>query len=183
MSDRILDKMLDSRFDYMEIVFCNTKDANSYDIPEDQFMDMMFKMKKANYKYFQTDSQDYIKGNKHMKKKIVAGEVQEVKVYNISPLYIINENKYIKVAYEKQKLSSIMFPSIDDVDTFVVTRKLIFRVNNKVYVNFQLQRTPGSDKIIRKVYINFNNSRDTDIEEVNKQLDELITLITASDGC
>lgn len=164
-------------FDYMELIVVNKDDPTSYDIQQEQFHRMIQLMiVNKHYKMFQVDTQEYIYGTVHMFKNICNGEVQEVKVYNMVPIHFASDNGLLTVKYERQKLSSVTFPSVTEIDMVKLYRRLIFRVNNKIYVNFQIEKT-DTEAFVRKVYVNFNNSHDTDVSDSTKILEQVVAVL------
>jgi hypothetical protein len=178
------------QFDYMEIVLktpetfphnISIRDCviNSYHIDTDVFLSIMKKMKTSQYKYFQHDIYEKRIGNLVLSHKISNNTVVETKVYNICPLNVQESDRFTTIIMEKQKLSSIMFPSITDIDEEKYKRKLVFRVNNKVYVNFQQEFVPGSTNTHNKIYINFNNTKNTDMKETLHIIENLKAVLTS----
>ena len=158
---------LGNNFDYMEVIFVkgSTPFGVTYDIQEDEFNMYLSKMRQyQQYKFFQVDTKEYYHRNLVLIKKIKDGTIEETKVYQQTPLHVIDLNHFRVVSFEKKKLSTIAFPSSKTYDDIKHKRKLIFRVNNKIYINFQ-QELDGSNKMSRKVYINFNNNKDTDVKD------------------
>lgn len=173
-------------YDYLEIIMM--MDENTYDIPEEQFNTMLSRLKKdnkSNFKYFQCDTKEYYNRNMVLIKKNKDGDIIETKAYQIKTIDVNNidvpgGNKVCVLKQERKKVSTIIFPSSKTYDNIVYKRKLIFRVNNKIYLNFQMEHLPEYPGVTRrKVYINFNNSKDTDIKDVidiiNNILCDLIT--------
>lgn len=160
-------------FEYMEVILTYTPPISqddytsyTYDIPKDMFDGILQKMKATHYKYFQHDVLEKVLGNLVLSQKIEDGHVVETKVHHVTPLQIYHSGAFVTVMMEKQKLASIMFPSVMRVDDEKMKRKLVFRINNKIYVNFQQEYSPISpNHIIRKIYINFNNSKHADVKE------------------
>lgn len=163
-----MDAIQNTPFDYLEVVLIpntpNTGIGRSYDVSAVDFNMYLAKMKKwPNLKCFQADSKEYDHRDLQLVKKIKDNEVQESKVYQTTPVAIIDESCYRVVAFEKKKLSTVVFPSSKTYDQIKYKRKLIFRVNNKIYINFQQEFI--KDKVFRKIYINLNNNKDTDIKD------------------
>ena len=174
--------VIDQPYDYLEVVI--TKDNNTYDVSPELFEKILqtFAQTCKTYKYFQSDYKEYIYRNTHMIKKIENDTVTETKVYMYRPVFINNINNTKYIFYERKKISSINFPSKKEYDTVIYKRKMIFRINNKIYVNFQQEIFPeDSDKIYHKIFINFNNHKDSDLTETSTKISSLLnTLIMAS---
>ena len=165
-----MDSLQKTPFDYLEVVFIpdinSTTIGRSYDVSAQDFNMYLGKMKRwSNLKCFQADSKEYDHRDLQLVKKIKDNEVQESKVYQTTPIAIIDEDCYRVIAFEKKKLSTVVFPSSKTYDQIKYKRKLIFRVNNKIYINFQQEYITGNENVFRKIYINFNNNKDTDIKD------------------
>lgn len=168
-----MEDLIDTPFDYMEVVLCPPKDETqnaairSYDIDDEQFNGCLKKMKAfqyANqYKCFTVDTKEYYHRNLHLIKKIKDNVVEETKVYQVSPIDYIDCPGNRVITYDKKKLSTVVFPSTQKYDMIKYKRKLIFRINNKIYVNFQQEK--DGEKLSKKIYINFNNNKDTNIKD------------------
>lgn len=162
-----MDQLSPIPFDYLEILLVQhigNSDSVKYDIPEPDFNSYLQRLKSTPYKYFQTDSQECAQGNLFLVKKIENNAVTESKAYQVNPLEIIDSVPGFRiVAYEKKKLATIAFQSTKSLDHVKHKRKLIFRVNNRIYINFQYEYCEG--EVHRKIFVNFNNSKDADQKE------------------
>lgn len=171
-------------FDYLELVLVERvgETERRYDMSEQEFNTYLQRMKATNFKYFQTDSKEYVQGNMLLVKKIENNSVTESKAYQIIPLEVVDVSTNIRaVAYERKKLSTIAFQSTKNLDMIKHKRRLIFRVNNKIYVNFQCELCEGH--MCRKVFINFNNSKDADLKESFNTMQSLLDIIVPASTC
>lgn len=170
-------------FDYLEVIVMN--DDNTYNMSEDKFNMMLTRLKKdnkSNFKYFQCDTKEYYNRNMILIKKNKDGDIIETKAYQVKTINVdildnmgIEDNKLCVLKQERKKVSTIIFPSSKVYDNIVYKRKLIFRVNNKIYINFQIEQLPDyPSETRRKVYINFNNSKDTDIKDVIDNINNIL---------
>jgi hypothetical protein len=162
-----MDTLLKTHFDYFEVVLMQGH-ANgigrSFDVSPHNFNMYLAKMKSyPNLKCFQADSKEYEHRDLQLVKKIKDNEVQESKVYQTTPVKVLDNDNCRIIAFEKKKLSTVVFQSSKSYDHIKHKRKLIFRVNNKIYINFQQEFMNG--KVFRKIYINFNNNKDTDMKD------------------
>jgi hypothetical protein len=165
-----MDALHNTPFDYLEVIFTpiptqtKTGIGRSYSVSPQDFNMYLGKMKRwPQLKCFQADSKEYDHRDLQLVKKIKDNEVQESKVYQTTPVAVIDEPSYRVIAFEKKKLSTVVFPSSKTYDQIKYKRKLIFRVNNKIYINFQQELM--NEEVFHKIYINFNNNKDTDIKD------------------
>lgn len=162
-----MDLLTQTNFDYMEVILC-TNDV--YDVSEPIFNETLSKVKRTYNKCFQVDLKEYLHRNLRMIKKINEDNiVEETKVYEGSCIEIIDDpsNKYRVVTSYRKKLSPVAFPSSMIYDDIIKKRRTVFRINNKIYVNFEKEismKHPNA-QVHNKIFINFNNNKDTDIKE------------------
>lgn len=171
---------IDIPYDYVEIILstnCRNQYGRQYDIPKELFDSYLQKMKNMKLKYFQSDFKEYINGDLHLIKKIEDNTVKETKLYNLIPVHINDNENFRVVYYEKKKLSTIAYQSSRKQHSVCHKRKLIFRVNNKIYINFQQEIC--DENIFHKIYINFNNSKDSDIKSIIETISDLIKMLQA----
>jgi hypothetical protein len=136
------------------------RDMQSFDtsISKDAFYTLMYKMMDTNYKY-----------NHKQYRELVIGDVQyhnykneEISVFSVSTDDVkAIDNKFCMLAHHKNKLSILSLPSSLKVYNDNVVRKMIFRISNRVFVNFEHGMT-GEEKYY-KVYVNYNHDSGVDV--------------------
>lgn len=99
------------------------------------------------------------------------GDALETKTYECIPVSCDQDTnaQFVTLKFKKQKIPNVCFPSTMDHDTTRYIRRLVFRYNNRVFLNFQ-EEAPHK---CRKVYINVNNSKDAEQTKLNALVDEL----------
>lgn len=181
-----MEDIFGTQFEYMEVILCpeDCKNITSngcsrcYNISDDEFSRYLSNMRmQMQYKYFTVDTKEYYHRNLQLVKKLKGNAVEETKVYQMTPINILDFKNFRIVIYDKKKLSTVAFPSSQRYDFIKYKRKLIFRVNNKIYVNFQQEK--DGEILSKKIYINFNNNKDTNIKDVCNLIKKLIKDITA----
>ena len=170
-----MDSLTCTKFDYLEVVLATD---NVYDIPEERFEELLSKCRRQYGKCFQTDLKEYLYRDLRMIKKINdKNEVEETKVYQTSCVEVQDDpkNKYKVATFYKKKLSPVSFPSTMIYDDVIKKRRTVFRINNKIYINFDKELSfKHQDGTLRhKVFINFNNNKDTDIKESMNLIQQL----------
>lgn len=165
-------------FDYMEVVLC---DNDVYNKSLDDTAAIIAKLKKQFGKGFIIDTKEYCHHNLRMIRKIVDDKVEETKVYQYNCIQCFSEDQYKILLFDKKKLSPVMFPSTKCYDDILKKRKLVFRVNNKIYVNIESQTNEDDpSNTYKKVYINFNNNKDTDIKDNIKIISDILKVLTST---
>lgn len=172
----------DFKYDYMEIILVNPSSTDSlsrtYDMSSAAFYSLYNNFKTPSTKFFYVDLKEHVKGNLHLIKKIEKNMVTDTKLYTMKPIRVIDTSCFRIVFFERRKLSTMAFPSTLNHDVVYVKRKLVSRINNKLYLNFQQEMCVGSDDLHYKIYINFNNNKDTDINDTFQILTKLMSEMT-----
>tara|TARA_Y100000591_G_C21750959_1_gene654727 strand:+ start:173 stop:742 length:570 start_codon:yes stop_codon:yes gene_type:complete len=107
--------------------------------------------------------------------------ISENKYYVNKILYInhlINQN-YILFKYNKQNLPQISFPSTKNINDQYYLNKIIFKITNRIYINFEIKKKINNknknEEIYRRIYINFNNDKNNvDNNNINELLNKCI---------
>lgn len=171
-------------FDYLEVVFTGTapdpQNPSQKPLVSQQVFDkMLARMQDA--RAFQSDHKEYILENLTMTKKIEDGTVKETKVYQAYPVAIQDHPGFRVIFYHKKKLTTIAFPSTKTFDDVKYKRRLTYRINNRVYVNFQIEKHEHAKPTptYPRVYINFNSSKDADLKESVAAINTIIHKLLA----
>lgn len=167
-------------FDYIEFTLCEEReegDARKTDIHEDAFARYMEKARACvASKPFQVDHKEYIYGNLHLTRKVQDESCVETKAYQLAVKQVEDRETYRAVYYERKKLAATSFPSTMDTHMTTYKRRLIFRINNRIYLNFQ-HYWHDDAALFRKVYINYNISKDVDFKADMADIHALISQI------
>jgi|TARA_Y100000389_G_scaffold36878_1_gene31311 hypothetical protein len=108
-------------------------------------------------------------------------------------IYSINDNKfsvnrqrflsynknanYILIKYQKENIPPVNFPSTNIIHDMYYINKIIFKVSNRIYINFEVKKKikEGNSEIFRRIYINLNNDKkNLDNSSINEKLEETI---------
>ena len=68
------------------------------------------------------------------------------------------KDKMIMLKYRKNVLPVYQFPSTDKINDKYYLNKIVFKITNLIYLNFEIKKKSDVEKYYR-VYINFNNDR------------------------
>ena len=173
-------------FDYQELVVVASKKANNiftYDIGKDAFYATLNKVKTTSFcrdfKFYQNDIVETRHGNIQRLQYFQDGKVKETKLYDVRPVQMTCEGNMANVKFHRQKLPDVMFPSSMTYDSVKHLRRFTFRINNRLFLNFQIEQ--GS-KICYKVFLNFNNGKDIENTDTLLITDKIIKLITSVSG-
>lgn len=195
---------------YQEITIVNTKNLEEseiklydYNISQEMFMDMMTKVKDHplfhGVKYFENDIIEtrymslqrlqYMTANSTTS----AYDVTETKVYDIVPIACDDSSPhYVTIDFERQKMPNVAFASSLNYPQRRALRRLTFRLNNRLYLNFQIERClkrsdsdhrqPSTmmDSVYRKVFLNYNAGKDSDEKEARSLIHAIMDLLVST---
>jgi hypothetical protein len=147
-------------------------------ISEQKFYEIMNKIDmKKNIKYFQREYKEYI-----LKDLVCQRFINdEVKVIRKIPLNVselnTNVNNFIQVSYNKTKLTLVNFDSIKNLHKVSYIKKLIFRISNRIYINFEISIDSKTKNKNYLVYINYNHDDNVDFNITNRCINDIIDML------
>lgn len=171
----------DNYSNYFEIHLCNStynnvdKNVSIYttSLNRERFYNLMYKMMDTNYRYHQKQY-----------KEVFIGDVcyqnyknEEMSIHNIQTNTIENiTEKLFAIAQTKNKLSILSVPSTLNIYSENFIKRLIFRISNRVFVNFEHGIT--DNKTYYKVFINYNHDKDVDVSVVLRHIKDALETLT-----
>tara|TARA_B110000914_G_C15357854_1_gene397067 strand:- start:120 stop:668 length:549 start_codon:yes stop_codon:yes gene_type:complete len=101
--------------------------------------------------------------------------------YNLYSLTLVDkeiEDNLLYMKYKKNNLGIFQFPSTDKINDDFYLNKIIFKITNLIYLNFEIMKK-NDIEIFFRVYINFNNDK-TNIDNnlIIKNLEDNIMKIS-----
>lgn len=141
-------------------------------IDEDKYQQLMKNVAMHNYKYFGRQYKTYY----HNDLVYENHGNSDIKVYSKPVIdYKIDESIPILALYcSKDKKPFHTFPATHDIQNISHVKKLVFRVHNRLYINFETQVNHNYDQVKRKVYINYNHDRHIDTEFMSELIEKVI---------
>lgn len=171
---------VDSFSNYFEFVLCDNANVTTNDIEiyntsfeKERFYNLMYRLMDSNYRYYQKQY-----------KEVFIGDVcyqnfknEEMNIYtaHTNKVEIISTN-ICAIAQTKNKQSIISVPSSLNIYSENITKKLIFRVSNRVFVNFENGITEG--KKYYKIFVNYNHDKDVDVNVGVKHVCDVLAKLT-----
>lgn len=171
----------DNYSNYFEIHLCDAtyndidNHSNVYNtsLNRETFYNLMYKMMDTNYRYHQ----------KQYKEVFIADvcyqnyKNEEMSIYSVQTNTVESiTDKLCAIAQTKNKLSILSVPSTLNIYSENVIKKLIFRVSNRVFVNFENGITDNQKYY--KVFINYNHDKDVDVSIVVKHIRDALYKLT-----
>ncbi len=136
------------------------------DLTKEEFDDMLLTLNKANtdFKFFQKEYKEY----KYNEVTVHNYKNTETRVFKFTPQVIYKNNNSLLIGYQRNKLTFLSVPSTTNIYEISYIKKLIFRVNNRIFINFQCNYNDNVKKYT--VYINYNHESNIDPESVNNAI-------------
>ena len=152
--------------------------ANAHKVYETNFeKDEFYKVMKRlshdeSLKYFQKEYKQYVSQDLIYENK----DNDDICVYKKKMVDegLITDN-CIYTTYQKTKLSILAFPSSIKIHSISYIRKLTFRVNNRIYVNFECKYE--NDEIFYRIYINYNHEQNVELDKIKLTLNKYIKML------
>lgn len=143
-------------------------------LSEKQFYDIMYKIDGKKYKYFQREYKEYF----HKDLICQCFTNDEVKVHRKNPINIDDANeKNIIICYNKDKLTLVNFPSTKNLHKINYVKKLIFRVSNRIYINFKISMDSETKSKTYVIYVNYNHDDNVDFNITSTNITEIFKIL------
>jgi hypothetical protein len=166
---------------YFEFHICNSTYNNidnnlsiyNTSIHREQFYNLMYRMMDTNNRYHQKQYSEKIIGDISYQNY----KNEETSVYNFQTNTIESiSDKLFAIAQTKNKLSILSVPSTFNIYSENVIKKMIFRISNRVFVNFENGMTDNEKYY--KVYINYNHDKDVDVNVIIGHIRSALDILT-----
>ena len=106
----------------------------------------------------------------------------ETHVFRHTPICIKQLDKTcgaLLIGYQKNKLTFLNVPSTRNIYDIQYVKKLIFRVNNRIFVNFQSSVNLNQEKTYT-AYINYNHENNIEQDSVQNNIESLMKVLSLS---
>jgi hypothetical protein len=156
-------------------------DADIYEIglSKEEFNNLLAKIGKAEgLKHFQKEYKEYV-----YNEAVVHNYMNtETRVFKNTPVLVQEGTKCVLVAYNRSKLTFLNVPSTKTIHDTQCVKKLIFRVNNRIFVNFQAASPPEGKEndVTYTVYLNYNHEQNVEMDSIRGALDKISDLLGIS---
>ena len=156
-------------------------DVIDINLDRDVFMKILGNMKllaSSDVKYFQKTYKEYMVSDITCQ---VHSHIEDIKVFRKKALGFVKEEKHpnVKVIFStKSKLTMLNFPSTTNIQEMSYVKTLIFRVNNRIYVNFNVSISADDpESKTYTIFINYNHDNNVDITLTQNILQNLLDTI------
>ena len=139
-----------------------------------QFLDLLVAMKNSNesYKFFQKEYKEY----QYTDLVVQNYKNTETRVFRQNFVTMNQGKNWLLTGYQRSKLTFLSVPSTTNIHDMMYVKRLIFRVNNRVYVNFQTSLHQDGAKTYQ-VYINYNHENNVDQEGLMNTLNNVLSVL------
>lgn len=105
----------------------------------------------------------------------------ETHVFRHTPMCIVKKNNdsnnNLLIGYQKNKLTFLNVPSTRNIYDIQYVKKLIFRVNNRIFINFQSSVNLNQERSY-SVFINYNHENNIEQDSVQNNITNLLNILT-----
>jgi hypothetical protein len=168
---------LPSDANFVEIIVLQDKQDDGYLIAlsEDRLLELMGLLSNKHLKHFEKKARCYQKDNLTLENS----DNQEIKVYSKHLVHTVTHDKYIVMCYKKEKLPVHGYPSTSEHHNIYEYKRLTFRVHNRVYINFEVQKHRDGS-LVRKVFINYNHDNTVDTNFIQDNINQVLSMLHIS---
>jgi len=161
---------------YYEIYFIDGNDTSSGVYKKtSNFEGFLNKMKELPYKFSKKQYKQYI----HETVTVHNYNNDEVKVEKKTLLDNCVQDNLLVMAFQKTKLSVLNISSTRNIMDIKYIKKLTFRINNWLYLNFELAYDKENDMLDQSVYLNYNHDDKVDVDLINKSISDIVFKLSA----
>lgn len=140
---------------------------------KDTFYALMYKMMDTQYKYSHKQYRELIVGDVHY----LNHKNEEVGVFSITTHAVENiDDKFCMFVQQKNKHSILSLSSSRKIYNDSVVRKMVFRISNRVFVNFEHGMT--DDSKYYKIFVNYNHDTGVDINNAINTIKKTMALLS-----
>lgn len=143
-------------------------------VSEKYFKECLERVKKHHFKYFQKSFKSYVcrdlvlenydhKDMKVYRKEVLKADTSKLKTEGTLTCFS-----------RKEKIPYHAFPSTTSIHGIFYTNRLTMRVNNRLYLNFDVEHYPEDDTTLFRIFMNYNHDSNVDAEHATMSVGTLI---------
>lgn len=158
---------------YVEIFYVPKQNdiiSTSTGLTKEIFNNIMSKMINEKYKYFQKDLKQYVIGTLFYEND----NNEDLKVIKKECKEITHTNSFMTVYFDRCKMTMLNLPSTNLVHDCTYIRRLTFRINNRVYLNFECKKKTNTDTTYYTIYMNYNHDTGVDVNASCNTIQEIL---------
>jgi hypothetical protein len=156
---------------YIEFILTNFPypDGNKINVSLSQkrFEELLKKVKSnGNQKAYHKSFKVYVRDNLYLE----AEKDSEIRVYEKDPVSLSNQSRYLVARYKKLRVPMHTFPSTMKIHTVYHSDLTIFRMHNRVFLNFEVQYYPSLEAFVYKIFINYNHDQNAEQSNITEKI-------------
>lgn len=141
-------------------------------VTKEMFQKYYHILKRKNMKCFKKQYKEYVYSD-----VVHQNYVDEIKIFRCIPKYMTECGTYIEYAFQKQKLSLANVPSNTSVNVISYVKAYIFRITNRIYVNFHMKYSNIDNSTTYTIFVNYNHDNNVCETGIKKQIESIINVI------
>jgi hypothetical protein len=160
---------------YIEVVLL---DDDTMSMGDSVFFKLMHDVKNKNLHCFQKYCKEYVHRNKFYENN----DKSQIRVFKktLSETQVVTHgsNQYRVLAYYKEKLPYHAFPSTTMMHSISYVIRSTFKINNRVFLNFERRMYKDAPRPFNKVYINYNHDDNVDVNNIDTAVQAALDIIS-----
>lgn len=100
----------------------------------------------------------------------------EYKTYKETVCNFSNEENLFYLYKKRDRIPYHLFPCTTDFNEIVYIKRLIFRLHNRLFLNFEILRNMENEELF-KIYINYNHDKTSEINSILELLNNIIEFL------
>lgn len=149
----------------------------SYNLSDDEISSRMRPLIARNIKFYERKIKMYVKDNFYYEVVLDhKDDVSDIRSYVKSALDFDISQGMVKIFYNKSKKPIHAFSSSHDMHDISYIRRLTFRINNRVFINFDFASNVDGQKY-NKVFMNANIDHNVDRDYIQTEMEQYLDIM------
>lgn len=149
----------------------------SYNLTKEELERKMRPLLARNIKFYERKVKQYVKDNLYYEVVLDhKDEISDIRSYVKSAVDYDVRDGMVKVAYNKSKKPIHTFSSSYDMHDISYIRRLTFRINNRIFINFDFACNVDGEQY-NKVFMNANIDQNVDYEYIQTEMKQYLEIM------
>lgn len=167
---------------YVDFVLTPYDESYDYDIKEKDFLRILTHLKNTDLQCFQKHYKEMVYHDLSYEVLTQTNSINVVK--KISKGIDTNwVDDMVVTVWHKTKVPFHMFPSTTDISSICFVSKAIFKVSNRVFINFEIKKYQDNPTIsFSKIFINYNHDENVDCSKSYEHVEKALRYLNLQVG-